>query len=1184
MVRIHLVLTVWVLILTGPAFATQDPPASHPNRADIRLLLDQGHYAEAENLARELTAARVEQHGPDSPEVASILDYLVEALYRSGQVGTTEVDSLARTAVALKIAAYGEEHLETATSQYHLGWLRLQVGDLAEAETHLASSLATRERLLAAGHVDIAQSLNGVGALYYYLGEFERAADAFARSLTIRETVLSSDHPQLAISYQNLSNVVAEQGDLVRAEELCRRALAIRRQRFGDEAPPTLDTLYNLSLLLLEQGEYLEAWTMARQVLQVWLATQGEDSYDVALGRHTLALILEKLGDYNEAAQEMSRVTAAFETLLGPDHPELSAFLLNLGVLQYKIGEYNAARASLERALASIEATLGKDHPRYGLGALNLGTLLRDMGDLNEALSWGEEAIRVFVAAHGPEHPKVAEARMAQAGHYHAAGQTEASAAEITQAIGILRANQAGNHPELGRALGHLAASLAQTGDHDAARELLDQAYLLWQNSVGHDHPATAAALSDRGDLALMDGRTTDAVADLTEAYRIMFDVYGNDHPILGTVQMRLAEAYLAASRSHDALAAALATERIGREHLRLSMRLLSERQALMYAQSRASGLDVALSVLANSAGLTGFDGDPPAAVYTELINSRALVQDEMILRSRGLHQDIPDSQAALVRENREIRARLAHLLMREPQEDSPGVLQQQLTFARQEKERTERALARLNLDTGAGHVPEVSLAALAAALRPGERLLSFCRYRHLEPADTTTVVGDHGSLSRRSAYCAFVMSPDRSVSELIEIGDAEVLATAVSAWHREAARGEWRTDRSPAENQHAYRVAADRLRELLWDRVAPQLAHAGVVYVVPDGVLHLVNLATLTWPDGRFLVESGPEIRLLSAERDLLRDVTVPGRGLLVMGDPDFDAVPGQATDPTGSSQLAHSETPAAGQLDSPVTTRGPRRLPDCVSFADRHWERLPGTRAEVETIHQQWRARQAAGGTFSTGESAEKLVGLDATEQQFKARAAGKRIIHVASHGFFLAADCQDGQPDSTRHIVGVPRSTRSLRGRILTENPLLLSGLILTGANRRAESTSGANDGVLTAEEIAGLDLSGVRWAILSACDTGLGEYLPGEGVFGLSRAFRIAGADRLVLSLWPVGDAQAQRWMVELYGGARSLEDEDEMFSVWHTMQRLLAEQRQHGLSTHPFHWGAFVVIGVPGRTD
>jgi len=87
-----------------------------------------------------------------------------------------------------------------------------------------------------------------------------------------------------------------------------------------------------------------------------------------------------------------------------------------------------------------------------------------------------------------------------------------------------------------------------------------------------------------------------------------------------------------------------------------------------------------------------------------------------------------------------------------------------------------------------------------------------------------------------------------------------------------------------------------------------------------------------------------------------------------------------------------------------------------------------------------------------------------------------------------------------------------------------------------------------------------------------------------VFGLSRAFRIAGADRLVLSLWPVGDAQAQRWMVELYGGALALENDNESFSVWRTMQDLLAEQRQHGLSTHPFHWGAFVVIGTPGRFD
>lgn len=1153
-------LSACLLLTAGPAImadAAADGAAPDPRFAEMDSLLIQGRYAQVEDSARRLAAERAQLHGAASPEVASALDYLVDALIRSGRFGTGEADSLSRAAVAAKTAAYGETHLETARSRYFLGWLRLQLGDLDEAAVHLEASLAVRRSLLAADHPDLAVSVNGLGALHYYKGDFEGAAVAFEEALAIREAALDDDDPRLAVSYQNLASLIADRGDLDRAEALYRRALDIRRRRLGDEAPPTLETQYNLSVLMLQQGKYLEAWSMARRVLALWRADQGDESYDVAICRHTLALILEKLGDYDQAAREMSEVTGTFETLLGPEHPELSAFLLAQGVLQYKTGDFNAARASLERARAHIETTLGGDHPRYGLALLNLGSLHRDMGDVNEALVRGEAAVRALEAAYGSEHSLAAEARMAQAGHLLAAGRPEASAAEIERAIGILRSSRTEDHPELGRALEHLAASLAQAGDLDGARALLDQAYGFWRDSVGPDHPATATVLYERGDLSLMAGRPEEAVVDLVAADRIVRDVYGEDHPLLGVVRMKLAEARLATRRPAEALAAALAAERIGRGHLRLSMRLFSEREALMYARRRAAGLDAALSVLTMlgpDAGVRDL-----SAVYAELINSRALVQDEMILRSRGLHRDVPAPQLALVRENQHVRAQLAHLIMREPQADSPEVLRRQLDFARREKERTERELARLNLDAGAEHVPEITPAALANALRDGERIVSFCRYGLMTPS-----AGDEagGSLDRRDAYAAFVLSPGRPAPALIPLGDADTIAAAVSAWHEEAARGERRTDRPPHEALRAYHEAADRLRELLWDRVAPRLAGAEVVYVVPDGDLHLVNPATLTLPDGGYLVESGPEIRLLSAERDLLRVGTAPGRGLLVVGDPDYDGRP----DPT-------SGRPGSGVL------RGTERGSDCHDLAERHWGRLPATRGEAEAVCGLWRERSTAG---DGAEPVELLLGLEASEHRFKAGAAGRRILHVASHGFFLSPDCAESGRDSLPPGGGIAWSRPSLRGRILTENPLLLSGLVLAGANRRDGSGAAGDDGILTAEEIAGLDLSGVRWAVLSACDTGRGEYRPGEGIMGLSRAFRIAGVDRLVLSLWPVDDAQARRWMSELYGGSDRPGDGDEPFSVWRTMRRLLSERRRQGVSTHPGHWGAFVSIGVPGR--
>ncbi len=141
----------------------------------------------------------------------------------------------------------------------------------------------------------------------------------------------------------------------------------------------------------------------------------------------------------------------------------------------------------------------------------------------------------------------------------------------------------------------------------------------------------------------------------------------------------------------------------------------------------------------------------------------------------------------------------------------------------------------------------------------------------------------------------------------------------------------------------------------------------------------------------------------------------------------------------------------------------------------------------------------------------------------------------------------------------------------------NPLLLSGLALAGANNRMAAGPDEEDGILTAEEIASLDLSSVEWAVLSACDTGVGEVRAGEGVFGLRRAFQIAGARTLIMSLWPVDDEVTRAWMRELYTN-RFVDGMSTIDSVHEASLALLNERREKGLSTHPFYWAGFIASG------
>jgi CHAT domain-containing protein len=242
-----------------------------------------------------------------------------------------------------------------------------------------------------------------------------------------------------------------------------------------------------------------------------------------------------------------------------------------------------------------------------------------------------------------------------------------------------------------------------------------------------------------------------------------------------------------------------------------------------------------------------------------------------------------------------------------------------------------------------------------------------------------------------------------------------------------------------------------------------------------------------------------------------------------------------------------------------------------------------LPGTRVEAEAVASLW--RQLGSGMSSTGDSATVLTGANATESAFKTLGGHNRVLHLATHGFFLGDDCVTPTV-GTRSVGGLvsPNTTvdskparATVAGRTTPNNPLVLSGLALAGANRRAAAAPGEEDGILTAEEVASMNLQGVEWAVLSACDTGLGTVTAGEGVLGLRRAFQIAGVHTVIMSLWSVEDRATRQWMEALYQ-ARLGDHLDTADAMRQANLTLIRERRARGQSTHPFYWAAFVAAG------
>ena len=207
-----------------------------------------------------------------------------------------------------------------------------------------------------------------------------------------------------------------------------------------------------------------------------------------------------------------------------------------------------------------------------------------------------------------------------------------------------------------------------------------------------------------------------------------------------------------------------------------------------------------------------------------------------------------------------------------------------------------------------------------------------------------------------------------------------------------------------------------------------------------------------------------------------------------------------------------------------------------------------LPDSRHEGDAIATLWQ---------SLGKST-RLTGGAASEAQVREQIRGSRVVHFATHGFFLGAWCGPASRAANPH-------------------PLLLAGLALAGANARG-SRSPLDDGVLLAEEIATLDMRGVEWAVLSACDTGAGVIAAGEELLGLRRAFQVAGVRTVIVSLWPVDDELTRRWMGEVYR-ERFVANQQTPAAIRQATTKILAARRAAKQSTHPAYWGAFVAAGL-----
>jgi len=977
------------------------------------------------------------------------------------------------------------------------------------------------------------------------LGKYEEAARVIEQALAILEKALDPNDPALIQPMNELAGIYAVKGDFLKAERLFQRSLKLGEKSLGAEHREIAYSLNGLADVYREQNRLAEAEPLLRRSIRILENTEGKDHPDVAIPLINLAKTLESSGNYTAAEEMHQRGLALLEkaekngsSLPGDPMTYLMAtigVLNELGGLSNRLGNYQKAESFYQRALKMSEEALGARHPITATPMLNLALLYQEKGDYPKAEPMFQRGLIVLETAYGREHPEVASVLINLANLCMQQGNSEKAEPLYQRALSILEKAFGPNHPKSVRALVGMADVFRASGKAAAAEPLYQRGLAILETSIGADHLDLGVILNS---LAILNGQKGDhakAEALFQRALDITVASLGANHPHVVKFLGNLATTSVNRRDTARAIAYQSRANAINEQNLILNLTAGSEQQKQAYLRTLLNQLDQTISLHVDAA-----PEDPAARnlAITAILQRKGRVLDVMSDVFRALRAGLkpkPEDQL-LFDQLKEVSAQIAKLTIYGAKQIPALDLQTQLAVLDERKEKIEGEISNRGARRSIHTTTMITLKAVQAAIPADAALIEFMVYH---PIFRTN---ENNSLPLPH-YAAYVVRHNGEV-QWKDLGEASVIERAIGSL-RSALRDPKRKD---------VKEIARAVEERVMRPLRAMIGNATHLIISPDGALNLIPFAALVDEADRFLIErytftylnSGRELLLLNPPPSPDRLLYVVGKSEkpLVIANPIF-----------GEPEASSPETPRLtkkrqGRSSPPHRPQMRQVKTTGVNLSEVYFTPLDGTALEAQAIK-------------SLFPDVALLMGAQATESALK-QAVSPKILHLATHGFFL--DDQFSPPSGVRGFETLDGSQPNLP----LENPLLRSGLALAGANLKQ---SDSEDGILTAMEAATLNLFGTSLVVLSACDTGVGEVKNGEGVYGLRRAFALAGAETQIMSLWPVADYITRKQMIGYYEGLKHGQGRGE------ALRRAQLRMLQQPDLRHPFFWAGFIQSGA-----
>jgi len=668
--------------------------------------------------------------------------------------------------------------------------------------------------------------------------------------------------------------------------------------------------------------------------------------------------------------------------------------------------------------------------------------------------------------------------------------------------------------------LRRLALVYQAEGKIELAEEMLKKVVDIYKNVVGEEHPFYAAALNSLGDLYFQTGRYSLAEELYKQSLNIRKNAEGINHPSYARSLMCLATLYFTTGEYQKARDYFSQNTNVHLNNIQKNFVYLSEFERGKYWATLQKDFDIFYSYAVKDKTI---DPAITSDVFNKVVSTKGLLLHSSVNIKNSI---LTSNDTALINEyNRWISLKYdigKYILLGQNKIKELGINIDSLNSIANVTEKDLSSKSQMFLKSSKNE--NITWQDIQKKLKKNEAVVEFFEYHSFNKKFTDSVM-----------YCALIVRPGYIYPELVPLFEEKQLNEILN---------KMTSNRGVQMLEQPITIEKSRvLYDLIWCPIEAEMKGVKKIYISPSGLLNKVSFAALTNKDGKFLFDIYNLNFLANVDQIQLDD-----SGLMLQSSDNMALYGGIIYNMSIPNQLSQVNeycpvnNPEILAYNAPVEMRNASRS---------EWYYLKGTLKEIENIQAELQKKNIA---------AKSILGEKAVEESFKSLSSkSPSIIHIATHGYFIPSQ------KTLKNNLTVDNELRNV------ENPLFRSGLIMAGANRAWKNDSiikGVDDGILTAYEVSLLDLSKTKLVVLSACESGLGDIKGSEGVYGLQRAFKMAGVQYLIVTLWEIQDEVTVEFMTEFYRSWLSGVDIQSAFKSAQDKMRKKYEAN---------YWAAFVLI-------